>query len=62
MSRARLVIVGLTAAALAGLLSWQLQRERLVKACVDSGGVWHGQQSLCKEPLRPILQRDYHRS
>jgi hypothetical protein len=49
-------------AALAGLLGWQVQRERLVKACVDSGRVWDGPRSQCREPVRPILQRDYHRS
>jgi hypothetical protein len=29
---------------------------------VDDGGVWDGPRSLCREPVRPILQRDYHRS
>jgi hypothetical protein len=62
MSRWRLILVGLTAAALAALLGWQAQRERLVKACLDGGGVWDGPRSLCREPVRPILQRDYHRS
>ena len=62
MSRRRLLIAGLTVLALAGLVGWQLQRERLVKACLDGGGVWHGSHSACKAPARPILQRDYHRS
>ena len=62
MSRGRLVIAVLTVLVLAGLLGWQYQRERLVKACVDGGGVWHGPHSACKAPVRPILQRDYHRS
>jgi hypothetical protein len=62
VSLARLIVVGLTLAALAGLLGWQFQRERLVKACIDGGGIWYGQRSLCKAPLRPILQRDYQRS
>lgn len=62
MSRTRLIVAGLTLAALAGLLGWQYQRERLVKACIDGGGVWHGPQSACRAPVRPMLQRDYQRS
>jgi hypothetical protein len=62
MSRVQLIVAGLTVAALAGLLGWQIQRERLVKACVDGGGVWDGPRSLCREQIRPILQRDYRRS
>ena len=62
MSRTRLVIAGLTAAALAALIGWQVHRERLVKACVDGGGEWYGRRSVCKEPIRPILRRDYERS
>ena len=60
MNRQRLIIAGATLLALIGLLGWQYQRERLVRACVDGGGVWHGPQSACKS--RPILQRDYQRS
>ena len=62
MSRQRIVIAALTLLMLAGLLSWQFQRERLVKACLDGGGLWYGPQSTCKAPIRPILQRDYQRS
>jgi hypothetical protein len=62
MNRTRLAIAGLTAAMLAGLLVWQLDRERRVRGCLDAGGLWDGQSSLCRDPLRPILQRDYHRS
>lgn len=61
MSHIRLLIAGLTTVALIGLVSWQVQRERLVKACLDGGGVWHGPYSACRSP-RPILQRDLHRS
>lgn len=62
MSRWQLVLVGLTVAALAALLGWQVHRERLVKGCVTDGGIWDGPRSLCREPVRPILQRDYQRS
>jgi hypothetical protein len=62
MTRWQLLLVGLTVAALAALLGWQAHRERLVRACVDDGGVWDGPRSLCREPVRPILQRDYQRS
>jgi hypothetical protein len=60
MSRIRIAIAALTVLGLAGLLGWQYQREQLVKACLDNGGMWYGPQSACKP--RPILQRDYHRS
>jgi hypothetical protein len=60
MSRSRIMIAALTLLALAALLGWQFQRERLVKACLDNGGMWYGPQSACKP--RPILQRDYQRS
>ena len=62
MSRQRLIVAVLTLMVLAGLLGWQFQRERLVKACLDAGRLWYGPQSACKAPIRPILQRDYHRS
>jgi hypothetical protein len=62
MSRRRLVIAALTVLALALLLGWQYQREGLVRACLEGGGVWYGPQSACKAPVRPILLRDYQRS
>jgi hypothetical protein len=62
MSRRRLIIAALTVLALAVLLGWQAHRDRLVRACVDGGGVWYGPHSACKAPVRPILQRDYQRS
>jgi hypothetical protein len=60
MSPGRIMIAALTVLALIALLGWQYQREQLVKACIDNGGVWYGPQSACKP--RPILQRDYQRS
>ncbi|HEY7548106.1 MAG TPA: hypothetical protein VH913_01175 [Hyphomicrobiaceae bacterium] len=62
MSRGRLIVAGLTAAALAALIGWQVHRERLVKACLDGGGEWYGRRSICRPPLHPILQRDFQRS
>jgi hypothetical protein len=62
MSRQRLVIAAITLIVLAVLLGWQFHRERLVKACLDGGGLWYGPHSTCKAPIRPILQRDYQRS
>jgi hypothetical protein len=62
MSGMRILIAGLTSAALIALLGWQIQRERMVKACLDGGGVWYGARSACApHPLRPILQRDLQR-
>jgi hypothetical protein len=61
MSRLRLGLAGLIALILIVLLGWQAQREQLVKACLDSGGAWTG--SGCGPlRIRPILQRDLHRS
>lgn len=62
MSPMRLVIAGLTVMALTALIGWQLRREQVVKACLDSGGEWHGRLSACNPPLRPILRRDLQRS
>ena len=61
MSRTKIVIAGLIAAALVALLSWQLHRERLVKACLSTGGAWDG-ASCGPARLRPILRRDLQRS
>ena len=61
MSRTKIVVALLIGAALLALLGWQLHRERLVKACLSSGGAWDG--ASCGPPrLRPILRRDLHRS
>jgi hypothetical protein len=62
MSPLRLAIAALMSAVLIALLGWQLRREQLVKACLEVGGMWHGPQSACKGPLRPILRRDLERS
>ena len=61
MSRGRMVATALIAAGLLALFAWQLHRERLVKACLSSGGAWDG--ASCGPPsLRPILRRDLQRS
>lgn len=62
MSPLRIAITVLVTLALAALMGWQLRREQTVKACHDSGGVWHGPESTCKPFLRPILRRDLERS
>jgi hypothetical protein len=61
MTRGRLLVVGVLGLGLLVLLGWQVHRERLVKACLDTGGVWDGRGC---GPLRnrPILHRDLHRS
>ena len=61
MTRARLVVACLLAGGLILLLGWQARREQLVKACLDSGGAWTG-SSCGPLRIRPILQRDLHRS
>jgi hypothetical protein len=61
MSGTKLVITGVITAVLVALLGWQLHRERLVQACLGSGGAWDGR--ACGPPsVRPILRRDLHRS
>lgn len=61
MTRTRLIAAGVITATLVGLYSWQMKREQLVRACLDSGRAWTG--TACgPQPLRPILQRDLHRS
>jgi hypothetical protein len=61
MTRARLLAVCIISALLIFLLSWQVRREELVKACLDGGGVWTG--SACGPArTRPILLRDLRRS
>ena len=63
MTKGRLIVSLAITAALLVLLGWQLRRERMVKACLDAGAYWDGPRSACRPlPLRPILQRDLHRS
>ena len=45
MSLVRLFLAGLMVAVLGGLIGWQVHRERLVRACVEDGGLWHGARS-----------------
>ena len=58
------VRIAIAATAVLGLLLlWNLQRERLVGACRQSGGVWIGAASRCElAPGRPLLQRDLQRT
>jgi hypothetical protein len=61
MTRPRLVAATVIGAVLLVLFGWQLHRERLVKACLASGGGWDGR--ACGPPsVRPILRRDLQRS
>jgi hypothetical protein len=61
MSPTRLLIMLALGALLAALLGWQVQREQLVRACLDKGGAWDG--GSCGPPrVRPILRRDLQRS
>lgn len=60
MWRKLLAIVALVV--LVALLAWQWRRERLVSACLQSGGVWDGRQSRCLQPLpSPLLRRGIER-
>lgn len=61
MSRGRMLAATIIGAALLALLAWQLHRERLVKACLDTGGVWEG-NGCGPQRGRPILRRDLHRT
>jgi hypothetical protein len=59
MSHTRIAIAALICCIVAGLMVWQIQRERRVAACIAAGKVWNGPTSTC-DPIRlaPILQRD----
>jgi hypothetical protein len=61
MSRARLISAAVIVAVLAALFGWQAHREKLVKACLNSGGAWTGTECGPYLP-RPILERDLKRS
>jgi hypothetical protein len=43
------------------LAGWQLQREWLIRECLDGGGAWDG-RTCGPLKVRPILQRDLRRS
>jgi len=61
VTRFRLAVVVALTLVVALLFGWQLQREMLVKACVEKGGSWDG--GTCGPPrIRPILRRDLQRS
>ena len=60
MSRRRMLAAALIGVALLGLLGWQLHRERMVKACLSTGGAWTGHG--CGPNRSPILLRDLRRS
>lgn len=58
----RYVLAGLAVAVLVSLLVWQQQREARIRECLQSGGDWIGEQSLCRYPpgrilIRPDLKR-----
>jgi hypothetical protein len=61
MNRNKVIVAIALTAVLALLLGWQLHRERLVHACLASGGAWDGR--ACGPPsVRPILRRALERS
>ena len=61
MSPIKVIAAVALTAVLALLLGWQLHRERLVQACLASGGAWDGR--TCGPPsVRPILRRALERS
>ena len=61
MSRNKVIAAGLIVVLLVLLFGWQFHRERLVQACLSSGGAWDGR--VCGPPsVRPILRRALERS
>ena len=54
------MFVACTTAALLVLAGWQLQREWLIRDCLDGGVL--GRQNCGPLKVRPILQRDLRRS
>lgn len=58
----RLIVIGI-GVALALLVSWDLYREYVVRACTDSGGAWDGRASRCwRSPGPIIIERDIKRT
>ena len=58
----RNVVAALAVVMLVALLMWQSHRERLVRSCIELGGVWDGAASRCdfrpgRILMRPGLQR-----
>ncbi len=63
MSRARLVIMGVVASALVGLMAWQFHRLGRIEACLAEGKAWNGPASRCEAPHPGvILERDLKRT
>lgn len=58
----RWIAVAAVLAVVGGLFVWQWRRERLVDACLATGGVWDGPTSRClPKPPSPILKRGIER-
>ena len=63
MSRPRIIVMGIVAAALLGLMGWQYQRLARVEACIAAGNAWNGPASRCDTPNPGvILERDLKRT
>ena len=63
MSRPRLIVMGVVAALLLGLMGWQYQRLARVEACIAEGKAWNGPTSRCIVPHPGvILERDLKRT
>jgi hypothetical protein len=61
MSRRRILAALGLLVVLAGLLAWQQQRARLVRACQEEFGIWDG--ATCRPDERRIrIQRDLQRT
>lgn len=59
----RWIAAGVIGTIVAGLLAWQLVRERRIEACQSTGGIWNGARSRCDPaPGRPILRRGIERT
>lgn len=63
MSRKRALIALALVAAVAALVVWQRHREALMLGCLERGGSWNGQRSVCQPTrLGPILRRALDRT
>ena len=63
MTRLRWVFAVTLVAAVLLLVGWQMQRQREIARCDETGGIWDGANSRClPKPPSPILQRDIYRS
>jgi hypothetical protein len=62
MSRTRLIVMGVVAVVLVGLMGWQYVRLKQVETCIGAGKLWNGSASRCDTPKPVLLEREIKRT